>query len=70
MSFLSLRQPLSRKSSFSEILTTVITAENHLTSKQQQWRIPLKEFVDSGKTFFDISVNNGQIDMGLKADIP
>ena len=31
-----------------------------MTSKQQQWRIPLKNPVDSGKTFFDISVNSVQ----------
>ena len=44
------------------------TAENHVTSKQQQWRIPLKNPVYSGKTFFDISVNTGQIGMGFEAD--
>ena len=38
-------------------------AENHVTSKQQQWRKPLKKNLDSGKTFFDISVNTGQIDL-------
>ena len=43
-----------------------------MTSKQQQWRIlvPLKKPVDSGKTFFDISINTGQICMGFEADIP
>ena len=42
-----------------------------MTSKQQQWRIPLKNLVDSacsGKALFDISVNAGQIGMGFKAD--
>ena len=42
--------------------------ETHVTSKQQQWRIPLKKPVDSGKTFFDIFVNIGQICMGFEAD--
>ena len=41
-----------------------------LTSKQQQWRIPLKTNVDSCKTFFDISVNTDQIDKVFKAEIP
>ena len=41
-----------------------------MTSKQQQWRIPLKNPVNSGKTFFDISVNTGQICMGFEADTP
>ena len=45
-------------------------AENHVTSKQQQWRIPLQKPVDSGKTFFDISVYNGQICMWFEADTP
>ena len=45
-------------------------AENKETSKQQQWRIQLKNPVDSGKTFFDISVNTGQIGMWFKADTP
>ena len=36
--------------------------------KQQQWRIPLKNPVNSDKTFFDISVNTGQIGMGFEAD--
>ena len=40
-----------------------------MTSKQQ-WPIPLKNPVDSGKTFFNISVNTGQIDMGFEADTP
>ena len=39
-----------------------------MTSKQQQWWIPLKKH--SGKTFFDISVNTGQVCMGFKANIP
>ena len=39
-----------------------------MTSKQQQWRIPLKNLVESGKTFFDISVNTGQICKEFKAD--
>ena len=46
------------------------TLENHVTSKQQQRRISLKNPVDSGKTFFDISVNTGQIDMGFEAGTP
>ena len=41
-----------------------------MTSKQQQWRIPLKNPVDSGKTFFDISLNTGQVGMGFEADTP
>ena len=41
-----------------------------MTSKQQQWRIPLKKSVDLGKTFFDISVNTSQICMGFEADTP
>ena len=41
-----------------------------MTSKQQQWWMPLKKNVDSGKTFFDISVNTGQICMGFEAEIP
>ena len=40
-----------------------------MTSKQQQWRIPLKT-VDSGKTFFDISVNTDQIGRKFEADNP
>ena len=40
-----------------------------MTSKQQWW-IPLKNLVYSGKTFFDISVNTGQICMGFEADTP
>ena len=42
------------------------TAENHVTSKQH-WRILLKKTVDSGKSFFDISVNTGQICMGFES---
>ena len=43
------------------------TVENHVTSKQRQWRIPLKKkTIDSGKTFYDISTNTGQIYIGLK----
>ena len=41
-----------------------------MTSKQQQWQIPLKKPVNSGKTFFDIFVNTGQICMGFEADTP
>ena len=41
-----------------------------MTSKQQQWWIQLKNPVYSGKTFFDYSVNTGQIDMGFGADTP
>ena len=37
-----------------------------MTSKQQQWRTPLKKPVDSGKTFVDISVNTDHIGTGLK----
>ena len=37
-----------------------------MTSNQQQWRIPLKNPVDSGKTFFDISIHSGQIGMGFE----
>ena len=40
-----------------------------MTSKRQQWRIPLKT-VDSGQNFFDISVNTGRICMGLETDTP
>ena len=47
---------------------TINTAGNPLTSKQQQWRIPLKNPVDSGTTFIDISVNTGQIGMWFEAD--
>ena len=43
---------------------------NHTTSKQQQWQLPLKKKVDSGKTFFDINVNTCQICMGFEADTP
>ena len=50
--------------------TGIITAKNHVTSKQQQWRIPLKNPVDSDKTSFDISVNTGQICMGFEAETP
>ena len=39
-----------------------------MTSKQQQWRIPLKKNVNSCKTFFDISVITGQISMEFEAD--
>ena len=39
-----------------------------MTSKQQQWWIPLKKPVDSGKTFFDIYISTGQIGMGFEAD--
>ena len=46
------------------------TAENHMTSKQQQWRIPSKSPINSGKTFLDISVNTGQICLCFEADIP
>ena len=46
----------------------ILTAENHVTSKQQQWRIPLKNPVDSGKTFFDMSTNTGQICIGFETD--
>ena len=38
--------------------------------KQQQWRIPLKNPVDSCKTFFYISVNTGRIGMGFEAETP
>ena len=41
-----------------------------MTSKQQQWWIQLKNPVYSGKTFFDYSVNTGQIDMGFGVDTP
>ena len=34
-----------------------------MTSKQQQWRVPLK-------TFFDISFKADQIDKGFEADFP
>ena len=44
------------------------SAENHVILKQQQWRIPLKNAVDSGKTVFDISVNTGQICTGLESN--
>ena len=44
------------------------TADNHVTSKQQQWWIPLKKSVESGKTFFDISVYTALICMGFEAD--
>ena len=40
-----------------------------MTSKRQQWRIPLKT-VDSGQIFFDISVNTGRICKRLEADTP
>ena len=40
-----------------------------MTSKRQQWRIPLKT-VDSGQTFVDISVNTGRICTRLEADTP
>ena len=40
-----------------------------MTSKQQQWRTPLKKTVDSGKTFVDISVNTYHIGSGFKADM-
>ena len=40
-----------------------------MTSKQQQWRTPLKKPVDSGKTFVDISVNTDHIGTGFKADV-
>ena len=46
------------------------TAKNHMTSKQQQQLIPLKNPVNSGKTFIDISVNTGLIGMGFEADTP
>ena len=46
------------------------TAENHMTSNQQQWRIPSKSPINSGKTFLDISVNTGQICLGFEADTP
>ena len=36
--------------------------------KTKQWRKPLKKNVDSGKTFFDISINTGQIHMGFEAE--
>ena len=49
---------------------SIITAENHVTSKQQQSQIPLKKNVDSGETFFDISVYTGQIYMGVETDTP
>ena len=38
-----------------------------MTLKQQQWRIPLKNF-DSGKIFFNTSDNTGLICMEFKAD--
>ena len=41
-----------------------------MTSKQQQWRIPLKNPVDSGKTIFYTSVNTGQICKGLESNTP
>ena len=44
------------------------TAENDVTLKQQQCRIPLKTPVVSGNTFFYISINTGQICMGFEAD--
>ena len=46
------------------------TAEKLVNSKQQQWRKPVKNTVDPGKTFFDISVNTGQIVMCFEADTP
>ena len=48
------------------LLGYIITAENLVTSKQQQWWISLKSPIDSGKTFFDISVNTCQIGMGFE----
>ena len=48
------------------LLGYIITVENLVTSKQQQWWISLKSPIDSGKTFFDISVNTCQIGMGFE----
>ena len=42
------------------ICTYLITVENNVTSKQQQWRIPLN----------NPSINTDQICMGFKADTP
>ena len=39
-----------------------------MISKQQQCLIPLKNLVNSCKTFFDISVNTVQIGMGFEAN--
>ena len=55
---------------FQPLYVQLYMAENHVTLKQQQWRIPLKNPIISGKTFFDISINTGQIGMGFKADTP
>ena len=49
---------------------TKLMVDNHVTSKQQQWPIPLKKPVDSGKTFFDFPINTGQICMGFETDTP
>ena len=38
-----------------------------MTSKHEQWRIPLKTY-DSVKTLFDISVNTDQNCMGFESD--
>ena len=44
-------------------------AENHVTSKHQQWQIPLKITVLC-KIFFAISVNADQMGMEFKANTP
>ena len=62
--------PNRRESQIYQSQLGIYMVENHITSKQQQWWIPLKSPVDSGKTFFYISVNTGQIGMGFEADTP
>ena len=47
-----------------------LTSENHVTSKQQQWWVPLKKSIDSGKTFFDMSVNSCRVCIGFEAGTP
>ena len=39
-----------------------------MTKKQKQWQILLKNPVDSGKIFFEITVNTGPIDIGFEAN--
>ena len=53
----------------SNIHVVSFMAVNHVTSKQQQCWIPLKICINSGKTFYDISFNTGQICMRFEADI-
>ena len=43
-----------------------ITTENHVTLEIKNGGF-LSKFIDSGKTFFDISVYTGQICMGFEA---